>query len=95
MKKINKISLKSLGYTMVLVAFALGVLRLVLLLISSKINPDYVARTFPLMAQSSAWGLIQIFLIYYPLAITVMALIFGLVYNLVAKITGGISVDLK
>ena len=95
MKKINKIGLKSLGYTVLLLAFAMGVLRLLLLLITSKLNPEYVAKTFPLMGQSSAWELIQIFLIYYPLAITVMALIVGLVYNLVAKKTGGISVDLK
>ena len=95
MKKINKIGLKSLGYTVLLLAFAMGVLRLLLLLITSKLNPEYVAKTFPLMGQSSAWQLIQIFLIYYPLAITVMALIVGLVYNLVSKKTGGISVDLK
>jgi len=95
MKRIQKISIKSLTYNVLLLALALGILRLLFLLVSTKINPEYVAQTFPAIAQTSAWNLVQIFLIVYPLTITVGAIIVGFIYNLVARKTGGISVDLK
>jgi len=93
MYKIKKIKILSFAYTIALIYFIFGLLLGILLavlksnpLISSFVNQDLAGLSFR-----------QIMLLYpvsYSVGGFVIGIIIGLIYNQVAKLTGGISIQL-
>jgi len=100
MYKIKKVNILSLALTVTLIYFILGIiLGIVLSIVKavSKTNPGIAALgqgALNDLLNLAYWQIILVYPVSYAIGGFVVSIIVGLVYNLVAKSTGGVAVSL-
>ena len=94
MYKIKKIKVMSLAYTVGLVYLFFGLILGVIIALAKE-NTALSFISNETLAQLTLWQIILIYPVSYGVGGFIISIIIGLIYNQIAKITGGISVELK
>lgn len=94
MYKIKKIKVMSLAYTIGLVYLFFGlILGIIIALAKENTALSFISNQT--LAQLTLWEIILVYPVSYGVGGFIVSIIIGLIYNQIAKITGGISVELK
>lgn len=94
MYKIKKIKVMSLAYTVGLVYLFFGLILGVIIALAKE-NTALSFISNETLAQLTLWQIILIYPVSYGAGGFIISLIIGLIYNQIARITGGISIELK
>jgi len=92
MKSLKKINALSLGYTLALVYFVIGLLIAIFTVVGMNM-PTVAATLSPQITMLGYW-VILFFPLVYALSGLIMGMLIALLYNIVAKKTGGILIDI-
>lgn len=94
MYKIKKIKVMSLAYTIGLVYLFFGlILGIIIALAKENTALSFISNET--LAQLTLWEIILIYPVSYGVGGFIVSIIISFIYNQIAKITGGISVELK
>ena len=94
-KSIKRISALSVGYIVALIYLVLGLAEgLIFSLTLKGLSPDQITDKYTAVLASIGWWNIILFPILFVIMGFVVGVIFAAFYNLFAKITGGIKIEI-
>jgi len=95
MYRLKKVKILSLAYTVTLIYLILGlIMGIVIAIAKTSPNPRLVNAVGPEVLNLSYVQIILLYPIAYAVGGFIISAVIGLIYNLVAKKTGGVAIEL-